>query len=224
MFYVFPFTTLITQTYASIKKTLELDDTQIVQLHSKAKYNEKNSDGIYGDQKTNFLDNQFMNYPITLLSHVKFFDILTGISKDDNYIFHRLANSIVIIDEIQTYSPDFWSQIVYLLDMYAKNFNIKFIVMSATLPKIGKIIDSQFIFLVSKENKKQYFQNPNFAKRVEIITKVIEINEFKYATSLNLFANTANSYLFTSKIESSAKNSIVVPVFLGLSPTTSNTP
>ena len=175
VFYVFPFTTLITQTYTSIKKTLELNDAQIVQLHSKAKYNEKNSDGIYGDQKTNFLDNQFMNYPITLLSHVKFFDILTGISKDDNYIFHRLANSIVIIDEIQTYSPDFWSRIVYLLDMYAKNFNIKFIVMSATLPKIGKIIDSQFTFLVS--NKQDYFQNPNFAKRVVIDTNVKEINK-----------------------------------------------
>lgn len=175
VFYVFPFTTLITQTYTSIKKTLELNDAQIVQFHSKAKYNEKNSDGIYGDQKTNFLDNQFMNYPITLLSHVKFFDILTGISKDDNYIFHRLANSIVIIDEIQTYSPDFWSRIVYLLDMYAKNFNIKFIVMSATLPKIGKIIDSQFTFLVS--NKQDYFQNPNFAKRVVIDTNVKEINK-----------------------------------------------
>ena len=180
VFYVFPFTTLITQTYISIKKTLELNNVQIVQLHSKAKYNQKQEakkDGEYGSEKTNFLDNQFMNYPITLLSHVKFFDILTGISKDDNYIFHRLANSIVIIDEIQTYSPDFWSKIVYLLDMYAKNFNIKFIVMSATLPKIGKIIDSQFIFLVSKENKKQYFQNPNFGKRVEIDTNVKEINK-----------------------------------------------
>jgi len=185
VFYVFPFTTLITQTYTSIKKTLELNNAQIVQLHSKAKYNQKDKngkseaelDGIYGDDKKNFLDNQFMNYPLTLLSHVKFFDILTGISKDDNYIFHRLANSIVIIDEIQTYSPDFWSQIVYLLDMYAKNFNIKFIVMSATLPKIGKIIDSQFTFLVSKENKKQYFQNPNFGKRVEIDTKVISVNK-----------------------------------------------
>lgn len=185
VFYVFPFTTLITQTYISIKKTLNLDNSQIVQLHSKAKYNQKDKngkseaevDGIYGDDKKNFLDNQFMNYPITLLSHVKFFDILTGISKDDNYIFHRLANSIVIIDEIQTYSPDFWSRIVYLLDMYAKNFHIKFIVMSATLPKIGKIIDSHFTFLVSKENKRRYFQNPNFASRVTIDTNVINIDK-----------------------------------------------
>lgn len=180
VFYVFPFTTLITQTYTSIKKTLELNSAQIVQLHSKAKYNQKKEekeDGVYSNEKENFLDNQFMNYPITLLSHVKFFDILTGISKDDNYIFHRLANSIVIIDEIQTYSPDFWSRIVYLLDMYAKNFNIKFIVMSATLPKIGKIIDSQFTFLVS--NKQDYFKNPNFANRVKIITEVIKINEPK---------------------------------------------
>ncbi|MDX9744471.1 MAG: CRISPR-associated endonuclease Cas3'', partial [Arcobacteraceae bacterium] len=179
VFYVFPFTTLITQTYTSIKKTLELNNAQIVQLHSKAKYNQKKEekeDGVYGNEKENFLDNQFMNYPITLLSHVKFFDIVTGISKDDNYIFHRLANSIVIIDEIQTYSPNFWSKIVYLLDMYAKNFNIKFIVMSATLPKIGKIIDSQFTFLVSEKNKPQYFQNPNFANRVKIITEVIKIN------------------------------------------------
>ena len=130
---------------------------------------------MYGDEKTNFLDNQFMNYPITLLSHVKFFDILTGISKDDNYIFHRLANSIVIIDEIQTYNPNLWSQIVYLFDVFSKNFNIKFIVMSATLPKIGNIIDSDFTFLVS--NKQEYFQNPNFAKRVTIETNTIEIQK-----------------------------------------------
>jgi len=180
IFYVFPFTTLITQTYSSIKDVLNLDNSQIVQLHSKAKYNDKKEsqkDGLYGDEKTNFLDNQFMNYPITLLSHVKFFDILTGVSKDDNYIFHRLANSIVIIDEIQTYSPNLWSKIVYLLDSCAKRFNIKFIVMSATLPKIGDIIDSEFTFLVT--NKQSYFQNPNFGKRVIIETKTIKIKEPK---------------------------------------------
>lgn len=183
IFYVFPFTTLITQTYDAIKKALALNNNQIVQLHSKAPYNQKleeANDGVYGDNKTNFLDNQFMNYPVTLLSHVKFFDILTGTDKDDNYIFHRLANSIAIIDEIQTYNPDLWSKIVYLLDVTSKNFNIKFIVMSATLPKIGEIlsdIKDPFVKLVG--NKHKYFQNPNFANRVTIDQSVIKIKEEK---------------------------------------------
>ena len=184
IFYVFPFTTLITQTYDSIKNVLNLDNSEIVQLHSKAKYNDKteiDKDGIYGDEKTNFLDNQFMNYPITLISHVKFFNILTGVSKDDNYIFHRLANSIVIIDEIQTYNPDLWSKIVYMLDSFANKFNINFIVMSATLPKIGKIlakedIEDKFIRLV--DNKEDYFKNPNFAERV-IDVKEIKENSYE---------------------------------------------
>jgi CRISPR-associated endonuclease/helicase Cas3 len=186
VFYVFPFTTLITQTYDSIKGLLNLDDSQIVQLHSKAKYNQKGKngkseaelDGVYGDDKKIFLDNQFMNYPITLLSHVKFFNVLTGVSKDDNYIFHRLANSIVIIDEIQTYNPDLWSNIVYLLDSFAHKFNIKFIVMSATLPKIGDILNkpnSSFTSLVS--NKQKYFSNPNFGERVIIESKPIKIKK-----------------------------------------------
>ena len=178
--YVFPFTTLITQTYDSIKKVLNLDNSQIVQLHSKAKYNDKTEiekDGVYGDEKSNFLDNQFMNYPITLLSHVKFFNLLTGVSKDDNYIFHRVANSVVIIDEIQTYNPDLWSKIVYMLDSFATKFNIKFIVMSATLPKIGKIlvqedIEDKFVRLV--ENKESYFSNPNFADRVIEVKEIVE--------------------------------------------------
>ncbi len=175
IFYVFPFTTLITQTYDAIKDVLNLDNSEIVQLHSKAKYNDKQEikkDGVYGDEKSNFLDNQFMNYPITLLSHVRFFNVLTGVSKDDNYIFHRLANSIVIIDEIQTYSPDLWSSIVYILDSFAHKFNIKFIVMSATLPKIGDILNepnNKFVPLVT--HKQQYFSNPNFGQRVKIFTE-----------------------------------------------------
>ena len=183
IFYVFPFTTLITQTYEAIKNVLNLDNSQIVQLHSKAKYNQKEEskkDGVYGDEKTNLLDNQFMNYPIALLSHVKFFNVLTGVSKDDNYIFHRLANSIVIIDEIQTYNPNLWSSIVYLLDSFAEKFNIKFIVMSATLPKIGDILNEpnhKFVKLVT--HKKEYFSNPNFGKRVEIFTEDKKIREVK---------------------------------------------
>ena len=36
IFYVFPFTTLITQSFKSIKETLGIDNNTIIQLHSKA--------------------------------------------------------------------------------------------------------------------------------------------------------------------------------------------
>ncbi len=208
IFYIFPFTTLITQTYDSVKSVLNLDNSQIVQLHSKAKYNDKKEiekDGVYGDEKSNFLDNQFMNYPIALISHVKFFNVLTGVSKDDNYIFHRLANSIVIIDEIQTYSPDLWSKIVYMLDSFATKFNIKFIVMSATLPKIGKIlvkedIDDKFVRLV--EHKESYFANPNFAGRV------IEVKEIKENTNEKLYKKLIKESQVYQKLDSNESGKV----------------
>jgi CRISPR-associated endonuclease/helicase Cas3 len=166
VFYVFPFTTLITQTFKSIKETLEIDNNSIIQLHSKAGFHEK-GDGTYGNEKRLFLDNLFVNYPIALLSHVRFFDILKGNEKESNYMLHRLCNSVVIIDEIQTYNPEHWDKIVYFLANYAQLFNIRVLIMSATLPKIDALhenLKGSFISLIS--NRDQYFSNQNFAGRV----------------------------------------------------------
>ena len=166
VFYVFPFTTLITQTFKSIKETLEIDNNSIIQLHSKAGFHEK-GDGTYGNEKRIYLDNLFVNYPIALLSHVRFFDILKGNEKESNYLLHRLCNSIVIIDEIQTYDPKHWDKIVYFLVNYAQLFNIRVLIMSATLPKIDalhKDLKGSFISLIS--NRDHYFSNQNFAGRV----------------------------------------------------------
>lgn len=166
VFYVFPFTTLITQTLKSIKETLEIDNNSIIQLHSKAGFHEK-GDGTYGNEKRLYLDNLFVNYPIALLSHVRFFDILKGNEKESNYLLHRLCNSVVIIDEIQTYNPEHWDKIVYFLANYASLFNIRVLIMSATLPKIDALHDNlkgSFISLIS--NRDQYFSNQNFAGRI----------------------------------------------------------
>lgn len=166
VFYVFPFTTLITQTYRSLFETLGLSETELVQIHSKAAI----SKGRYEEDYKNYLDNLFMNYPITLLSHIKFFEVLKTNQKESNYLLHRMANSVVIIDEIQSYSPVIWDKIIYFIVNYAEYFNMKFIIMSATLPKIGEIIDdknlaSNFVYLI--KDKKKYFQNPNFCNRVQ---------------------------------------------------------
>lgn len=178
-FYVFPFTTLITQTYQSLIETLGLAECDVAEIHSKSALqrrtpeSDKNEDSDY----RNYLDNLFMNYPVTLLSHIRFFDVLKTNEKETNYLLHRLANSVVIIDEIQSYSPAIWNKIIYFVANYAKYFNMKFIIMSATLPKIGDIIGrtelaNNFVYLVADKNK--YFQNPNFCNRVQFDYSLLE--------------------------------------------------
>lgn len=161
IFYVFPFTTLITQTYKILIETFGLDKNEIIQIHSKAGLQNKNETDNYSQ---NYIDYLFVNFPIVLLTHIKFFDILKSNKKEENYILHRLCNSIVIIDELQSYNPSEWDKIMYLIDNYSKLFNIKFIIMSATLPKIGNLTNSTFVHLI--ENKSKYFLNENFKDRV----------------------------------------------------------
>ncbi len=179
LFYVFPFTTLITQTARSIRETLQVSNTEMIQWHSRSGFHtkqekrEENWDGQYASEYLNYVDNLFINYPLVLMTHIKFFDILKGNSKEDTYILHRLANSVVIIDELQSYPPEQWDKITYFLTNYAHYFNIHFILMSATLPKLDALdfpgkqhlsLSRSFISLVKYSTK--YFRNPNFCGRV----------------------------------------------------------
>ena len=158
-----------------------LNENQIVQLHSKAgltgkekpkneNENEGEEDADYGKEKRNYIDNLFVNFPFCLMTHIKFFDILKTNEKETNYIVHRLANSVVVIDELQAYNPKHWDKLIYLIQQYAHFFNIRFIIMSATLPKLSKIKvlekdTSDFVYLLENA-KTDYFNNKNFGKRV----------------------------------------------------------
>lgn len=172
VFYVFPFTSLITQTYQVLRQSFGLKNDELVELHSKASlagHAEKTNDGLYGDKIKNFIDSQFALYPFAVLSHVKFFDILKSNRKESNYLLHRLANSIVIIDELQSYHPKIWDMMLYFIHEYARYFNIRFILMSATLPKIGSLdlkLENYSDFAELIPNAKEYLCNSNFSKRV----------------------------------------------------------
>lgn len=184
IFYVFPFITLITQTSKFFIDNLKLENSEIAEIHSKAAFHKRNSgndeqDAEYGSNRKNYIDNLFVNYPISMISHIKFFDILTSNEKEANYLLHRLANSIVIIDEIQAYNPTEWDKVNYLIQKYAECMNITFIIMSATLPKISKLFlaengqsEDRFTYLV--QNRYEYFTNPNFRDRVKFNFDYIE--------------------------------------------------
>lgn len=203
-FYVFPFTTLITQTYGVLKESLGLKEGEIVELHSKAQLvskTEQNEDGIYGNAKKDFIDNLFALYPFTLLSHVKFFDILKTNSKEENYLLHRLANSVVIIDEIQSYNPAIWDKMLLFIEQYAKYFNMKFILMSATLPKISNLnigFESKVEFIDLLPNAKAYLTNINFSDRVRFNLDLLQREELDLEELKNIVLEKSKEYAETS--------------------------
>jgi CRISPR-associated endonuclease/helicase Cas3 len=183
VYYVFPFTTLITQTYRALKETLLLEDDELVELHSKAGFHskevsdEEKKDGEFGSAKKDFIDNLFALYPFTVLSHVRFFEVLKTNRKEANYLLHRLANSVVIIDELQTYNPKLWDKMLYFINEYSIVFNIRFILMSATLPKISDLVIpgiTKPVFVELLPNAQKYITNPNFSERVKFNFELFE--------------------------------------------------
>lgn len=178
VFYVFPFTTLVTQTQKAAQETLVLQPDEWIELHGRAAWKQKEAqeeskDGLYGEDRLDDIRNQFVNYPYTFLSHVRFFDILKANDKNSIYLMHRLANSVVVIDEVQAYNPELWDKMAYLLKEYAEALNIRFIVMSATLPKIGDLAAANFRNLIP-DAIERYFTNPNFADRVNFSDELLQ--------------------------------------------------
>ncbi|TAF65409.1 MAG: CRISPR-associated helicase Cas3' [Cytophagales bacterium] len=209
IFYVFPFNTLISQTFNAVKETLGLTNNDIVQLNSKSGFHEKDSseekDALYGKNKLNFIDNLFINYPITLFSHIKFFDILKANSKETNYILHRLTNAVVIIDELQSYNPKHWDKVIFFLANYAKYFNLKIVLMSATLPKIDDLDETAkgtITRLVT--NKNEYFTNPNFKGRVQFDFTLLGDNWRKL--NRQTYLEKLKNFLFEKAEERANKN------------------
>lgn len=199
VFYVFPFTTLITQTYKFFKDTFSLTESEMVELHARAgmKVN-KEEDDDYGNEKLNYINHLFVNFPFTFLSHIRFFDILKTNEKETNYLLHRLANSIVIIDELQSYNPIHWEKVIYFILQYADKFNIKFILMSATLPKLEKLNVikegvQDFVYLLP-DAKALYFNNPNFARRVTFSFDLLEKKEIDLRELANRLLEESEAY------------------------------
>lgn len=170
IFYIFPFNTLIEQTKETFEKIFAYEKDFIC-INSSIAITQKQEEEV--DYEKLYLDYNFMHYPVILTSHVNLFSALFGVRKENNVILSRFSNSVIIIDEIQAYKNSIWKEMINFLEKYSQILNIKIIIMSATLPKLDKLIneDKQVVNLI--ENKEKYFQNPIFQNRVEIDTKYL---------------------------------------------------
>ncbi|MBU4444950.1 CRISPR-associated helicase Cas3', partial [bacterium] len=167
MFYVFPFINIIEQSFDGLKKYIGTENMD--RLDSRY-IDPKEKDDV--DPKTiyaNYINNLFFNKPVLFLSHVKFFDLFFRNDKNSNYNFFQLANSVVIIDEIQAYDDQVWTEVTEVLNSFGIYLNTHFIVMSATLPQLQRLTENgQFASILMDEMVTQLFNHPLF-KRTRIV-------------------------------------------------------
>lgn len=175
IFYIFPYNTLVEQTESTLKNVFgDVEDVnnRISVVNSltayKNGYQKDEKEVILLEEDYAFLlqQRQFLHYPITLTTHVNLFSYLFGTKRDNHFPLWQLANSVIILDEIQSYRNSIWTEVIYFLDRYADLLNIKIIIMSATLPDLKKLISTDTKYVRLNKNADFYLKHPIFKKRV----------------------------------------------------------
>lgn len=195
VFYAFPFNTLVEQTYQSLEEIFsgDPDIMENISIYNSVNSFENLQDSIdkIKEQDNEELDEtkvysilyrdyQFLYSPIVVSTNVKLFDIFFGNSKSSFYPIPLMTNSIVILDEIQSYKNSIWFEMIEMLNTYAKILNCKFIVMSATLPDINKILEisgSEDVVQSLIKDPTRYYQDKRFKERVILDFSLLQLGE-----------------------------------------------
>lgn len=184
IFYIYPFNTLVEQNLEILEKVFA-DNEDIKQniavinsitpiKVSEKDLNDNEEKDVY--QKA-LLDRQFLNYPMILSTHVSLFNIIFGNRQSDVLAFYQLANSVIVLDEIQSYKNKIWAEIICYLKELAKMFNIKIIIMSATLPDLDILSRFQAQAVDLLENSSRFFAVDCFKNRVKLNYDLLKVDK-----------------------------------------------
>jgi CRISPR-associated endonuclease/helicase Cas3 len=180
IFYIFPFNTLVEQTRQTFEEIFGANAPFTI-INSLTPIEAIGGQDEEIDYETSLIARQFLNYPIIFTTHVNLFNYLFGTNREANLPLTQICNSVVILDEIQSYRNSLWKEISMFLHQYAGLLNIKVIIMSATLPKLDQLIpqDHEAIKFASLvENPQKYYLNNLFKERVKLNFDLIDDSDF----------------------------------------------
>lgn len=197
IFYIFPFNTLVEQTKKQLEKIFD-SELNIEVINSITPIKEKTDDEQENEEskyQKSYMSRLFFHNELILTTHISFFNILFGTTKEDNFPLWQMANSVMILDEIQSYDINLWSYMTKFLKHYAKALNMKIIIMSATLPKLDELIeDDNTIFEELIKNKNEYFQSTYFKNRVDIDFSLLEVKKIENKELIEKLDEEKNKY------------------------------
>jgi CRISPR-associated endonuclease/helicase Cas3 len=205
VFYVLPYINIIEQNFRYFSKFIP---QECITRYDHKYVNITNDENI----EKMYIQTLFLNFPFVFSTHVGFFDMFFRNGKSDNFNFYQIANSVVILDEVQAYNPKFWYTLSNLFYYISKYLNTTIIIMSATLPDFTKFTSKKDFV----DNLTPDVANHNFFERVNtsflnenIEEKILE--EIKNSKKTLIVVNTVKE---SYKIYEKLKNKIDGEVYI----------
>ncbi|MDP4146889.1 MAG: CRISPR-associated helicase Cas3' [Bacillota bacterium] len=234
--YCLPFTSVIDQNFEEYKKAIstvtneKVTSEQILKHHYLSPKNYEKSDFYYEGDEGRFLT-QNWNSQIVVTTFIQFFNTVFSNNNSDLIKYNTLANSIVLLDEVQSIPYKYWRIINTLFKDMANKLNMYFIFITATQPLI---FDKKDIFelaeksesyfkafkrtrLIVKEDpmeKEQFFDfarniiGKNKDKNILIIVNTIRLSQELFNTLKDLDDSRERVYLSTSIVPKERKRRI----------------
>lgn len=190
--YAYPFNTLVEQNKDTLlkyyKKTSIEENISII--NSITPIGKSDNDDFMRDWDyyiKSLLDRQFLHSPFIITSNVGLFNTLFSNKRKNIFGLYQITNSVIVLDEIQAYREDLWNEIIEMLEIYAKIFNLKIIIMSATLPDLSALLDEDKKKNIGKliKNPREMFNEPLFKNRVKINYDLLDLGRIDYDHLLN---------------------------------------
>lgn len=96
------------------------------------------------------------NSEIVNTTFVQFFETLFSTESSQARKFHKISNSIILLDEIQSLPIKYWEPVEEAFKVLVEKFNTKIVLMTATQPELIEQGDSEEA--VPEEKKEEYFE------------------------------------------------------------------
>lgn len=124
-----PYTSIIVQTASTLKRIF--GDDNVLEHHSNV-----NPDNINDRELRERLQlaTENWDYPIIVTTNVQLFESLFSNKRSDCRKLHNIANSVIILDEVQTLPLGFYKPIVHTLDTLHRLFGVSVLFTTASQP------------------------------------------------------------------------------------------
>lgn len=139
--YAIPFTSIIEQTVDVYRKIWNAES--VIEHHSNIRHdrdlpqNAEKADDAPGYRQRLATEN--WDAPIIVTTNVQFFESLFASRTSRCRKLHNIVNSVVILDEAQTFPPEFLAPILAVIKELRDQYNVTFVLCTATQPAFKTI-------------------------------------------------------------------------------------